>query len=155
MPDKFQEIIQLLSRFQHVIWDWNGTLLNDAEIVLEANNILLREHGLKEITLADYRAKFTDPVIRYYEELGFDIRGDKFKEIGQRFIDLYSERLPRVGIFKNVPRILEHLSKAGVSQSVLSAAHQPKLRRWVEEQGLGNFFQDVFGIEDIYAASKM
>ena len=35
-----------------IIWDWNGTLLDDARIAVQADNILLARHGLPPVSLA-------------------------------------------------------------------------------------------------------
>ena len=36
---------------QHVIWDWNGTLLDDAQACVDALNVLLRQRRLPAISM--------------------------------------------------------------------------------------------------------
>ena len=65
-------------KIKHIVWDWNGTLLNDNWLAIKAINILLKRYNLPLITLEQYLAVFTFPVIDYYKELGFDFNKTSF-----------------------------------------------------------------------------
>src|SRR5258708_2287908 len=41
-------------RYRHVIWDWNGTLLDDTWLCVEVLNTLLPDTALPPITLGKY-----------------------------------------------------------------------------------------------------
>jgi hypothetical protein len=60
------------TNYKNIIWDWNGTLLNDITICIKSMNILLKERTLPLISEDKYRDIFTFPVRNYYEQLGFD-----------------------------------------------------------------------------------
>ena len=51
-------------KYQHVIWDWNGTLLDDAVATVKAVNSMLHNRKLGSITLKEYREHITYPVIQ-------------------------------------------------------------------------------------------
>ena len=53
-----------------ILWDWNGTLLDDTRICIDAINILLKERGKNEINESIYRNIFTFPVRDYYARAG-------------------------------------------------------------------------------------
>ena len=55
-----------------VFWDWNGTLLDDVDVCIEAMNRLLERRGMDLISIERYRDIFDFPVKNYYEKLGFD-----------------------------------------------------------------------------------
>ena len=55
-----------------VAFDWNGTLLSDAQTVTDACNHFIKALGGNPITLEIYRQKFTVPVIDFYESVGLD-----------------------------------------------------------------------------------
>ena len=38
-----------MKTYKYIIWDWNGTLLDDLQINFEIENTLLRNRGLKEM----------------------------------------------------------------------------------------------------------
>ncbi len=56
-----------------IVWDWNGTLLNDVDLCFSCINRLLVSHDLKPLdTLSQYREVFTFPIEDYYKRVGFD-----------------------------------------------------------------------------------
>ena len=59
---------------KNIIFDWNGTLIDDTQLSLEIENDLFLERGLRRIDLKEYRDCFCFPVIHYYEKIGFDFR---------------------------------------------------------------------------------
>ena len=60
-----------------IIWDYNGTLLNDLSIGVECINRMLTKRELPLLTTESYREVFTFPVKKYYELVGFDFNKDK------------------------------------------------------------------------------
>ena len=46
-------------KINHIIWDWNGTLVDDGWLFVELINSVLKKRGLKEISLSDYQKKFS------------------------------------------------------------------------------------------------
>ena len=56
-----------------IIWDWNGTLLDDVDIYVDTINVLLAKYKKKPISKEYYKKLFTFPVQNYYSKLGFDI----------------------------------------------------------------------------------
>ena len=75
-----------MKKFKHIIWDWNGTLLNDAWVFVGVMNSLLKSRNLGQINLRDYRKYFGFPVIEYYKHLGFDFSKESFEDYGKDFI---------------------------------------------------------------------
>ena len=80
-----------------IIWDWNGTLLDDAEICLTAINKMLKARNLPELNLEKYRTVFTFPVIEYYKEVGFDFTLEEWDPVAMEFIRQYINALPNCG----------------------------------------------------------
>ncbi|MGN1100061.1 MAG: HAD family hydrolase, partial [Christensenellales bacterium] len=55
-----------------IIYDWNGTLLDDTAMCHDMLNELLDSHGLPAVSMEKYRQIFTFPIKKYYERAGFD-----------------------------------------------------------------------------------
>ena len=55
-------------KYKHIVWDWNGTLLDDRWLCIEAINIVLRSRGMPLVSNKNYRDVFCFPVIEYYEK---------------------------------------------------------------------------------------
>ena len=41
-------------KYRNIIWDYNGTIINDAQLAVDAENVVLKSYGLPEIDLAFY-----------------------------------------------------------------------------------------------------
>ena len=61
-----------------IIWDWNGTLLDDLDLSLESVNILLEERNLPALSVEKYKDIFCFPIVDYYVKAGFDFEKEAF-----------------------------------------------------------------------------
>jgi len=137
-----------------IIWDWNGTLLNDVQMCVDCMNVLLEKRQLTRLSLETYRDVFNFPVKDYYEEIGFDYSREDFEIPAKEFMDLYHHFLPETELFSCVVEVLEHFKRNGYLQLVLSAMEHNSLMKTLEEKGILNYFDAVSGIDNIYAGSK-
>ncbi len=144
-----------LTSGRYLVWDWNGTLLDDRDLCIESVNAMLARRGLKTIATADeYRAIFRFPVQDYYRALGFEFADGDFPEIAREYISLYQGASGRCGLVRNGLGALERARDLGFTQVLLSASEQRNLERQVGERGLIRFFERVLGTGDVYARSK-
>ena len=84
--------------YKHIIWDWNGTIVDDSWLSVEVLNGILKSFNLPEVGKEDYRENFSFPVINYYRKLGLNVSKEKFDEIGKIFIDSFALML-KVTVF--------------------------------------------------------
>ncbi|MFA5974080.1 MAG: HAD hydrolase-like protein [Lentimicrobiaceae bacterium] len=138
-----------------IIWDWNGTLLDDAEICREAINKMLKERNLTELSLARYRDVFTFPVINYYKEIGFDFTREEWEPVAMEFINLYLNALPACGLTPFAYETLELFKLKGYRQAIISAMQHESLLKSVSELGIYNYFEYIGGIGDHYGGGKI
>lgn len=138
-----------------IIWDFNGTLLDDVETGILAVNTLLRERGLPEIKSRErYYEVFGFPIISYYEKLGFDFSKESYEELAHKWVDLYMEYLPCASAREETVEEARRLRRLGVRQIILSATEQTMLEKQVCEMGIAELFDEILGLSDIYAHSK-
>jgi phosphoglycolate phosphatase len=142
------------ARYRHIIWDWNGTLLDDLDLCVDVMNGLLDRRSLPLLDRARYHRLFDFPVRAYYERLGFDFARDSFEELSVEFISAYDARRWECRLQPGAQTILGSLQAAGLSQSVLSAYRQETLREIVGHFGLTPHFKRILGLDNIYAHSK-
>ncbi len=88
-----QQLFHRLGDIDHVIWDWNGTLLNDVPHAVETINFMLEPRGLPLMNIERYREVFSFPVRRYYETLGFDLQAESFAHLCDQFVDRFMVRV--------------------------------------------------------------
>ncbi len=141
--------------YRHIIWDWNGTLLDDAWLCVEVINQLLRERALPPVSLDSYRAQFDFPVILYYERIGLPTDPEAFCTISQQFIDRYHERFEACSLRPGVSSTLEAIHRQGRPMSILSASRQDFLERAVRMFGVEPWFDSLNGIDTIHATGKL
>jgi len=139
---------------KHVIWDWNGTLLDDLDICLEGVNRLLERRKLPLLDRVRYMEIFTFPIRHYYEAAGFDFESEPFEVPAEEFIVEYKKILNRTRLFPDVAGALEMLHSKGIKQFVLSAMEEQALRGLVKQHGIDHYFEEICGISDNFAVSK-
>ncbi len=140
---------------QHIIWDWNGTLINDSWVCVEILNTLLLQYGKATTTHDTYLKEFGFPVAAYYEHLGFDFSVDPFDTIADEYIAQYSTRQYECDLYDGTNTVLKTLQQAHIPQSILSAYHQDYLTEAVTRFQVDQFFEHIKGREDHYATSKV
>lgn len=142
------------SKYSHIIWDWNGTLLDDAWLCVEVMNILLTERKLPLLTLDRYRDIFDFPVRSYYEKLGFDFSKESFEVVGMDFMIGYNLRQKECWLQEDAANCLKCLEKSGYRQSILSAREQNELRQETIDHRISGYFDYIDGLDDHYAHGK-
>lgn len=140
---------------QIIIWDWNGTLLDDAEVCLTTMNRMLKLRDLPTIDLDTYKEIFNFPVEEYYKKIGFDFQKESFKQLSVEFIDAYSVNIITAPIVHGAEKVLSSLAGLQKENVIISAMKQDMLNKSVHEKGIENYFRDILGINDIYAAGKV
>jgi phosphoglycolate phosphatase len=143
------------SKYRHIIWDWNGTLLDDSALCVGILNEMLARRGMRSVTIEEYRRRFDFPVIGYYRELGFDFEKEPYDAIAREFIEAYDARRFSCPLQKDAKRAVAAIARMGLDQSILSAYQQPRLEEVVEFFGLRGYFTILAGLDNDYAHSKV
>ncbi len=140
---------------KHVIWDFNGTILDDLELALESLNSLLRARDLPVVTVEEHRERFRFPVSEYYRDLGLEIEGDSFAALSDEYHDYYMQHVSSCPLHEGVDEVMSQLAERGVRQYVLSAMHEPLLLRCIQGLGIESYFDAIYGLDDRLAHSKV
>ncbi|WAS91431.1 HAD family hydrolase [Nannocystis punicea] len=145
----------LLEDKSHVIWDWNGTLLDDLDLCVEIGADVLERFGYPRVTRDTYLAQFRFPVVDYYKSVGVDLERTSFEEMSHHFMTTYQARVQHSKLFAGTREMLAGLVASGIRCSVLSATHEPDLQVHLEHHGLTSLFTHVCGLGDRRARSKV
>lgn len=141
--------------YDTIIWDWNGTLLDDLDLSIKAVNVLLKERDLPILTLDRYKDIFGFPVINYYEKAGFDFSKEPFEIPARQYVKLYASGESELKLFPDVVDTLSFFKDNNYRQIVLSAMKEDNLRKMISNAGISHFFDGIFGIKDNYAREKV
>lgn len=145
----------MIDKYKHIIWDWNGTILNDVDLCVELINQLLAKNGNETLSIEKYRDVFTIPVKNYYAAIGFDFEKESFEIVGKRWMDEYERRKYECTLFEGIVSVLDKIQSMGIGQSILSAYSQHTLDELVMHYGLTRYFTHIIGLDNIYAAGKV
>lgn len=139
---------------KHIIWDFNGTLLNDTQLSLDVDNNVFEKLGIPAITLDDYRNNMTMPVRDFYSAVGVDYSVHSYETIARLWLDEFNQKAVGVGLVSGALDAIRFFHSQGRSQSVLSASYEPSLRKQCEALGLTPYMTDISGLEDESASKK-
>lgn len=139
---------------KHIIWDFNGTLLYDAQLSVDCDNYVFDVLGLPHITIDDYRAHMTMPVRNFYTSLGVDLAVYPYETISRLWLDRFNELAVSTGLTPGIMNVVRALHAAGHTQSILSASFEPSLREQCDYLGLTPYMTAVNGLSDESATPK-
>lgn len=139
----------------HVIWDWNGTLLDDVELCVDIIQGMLRKHDLAPIDKGEYLRVFRFPVVEYYKDVGFDLKKVPFEVVATDFMNAYNSRVLEASLFGGAVDLIGALRENGVCCSILSAAQETDLQSLIRHHGIEELFDHIYGLGDHYARSKI
>ncbi len=141
---------------QYIVFDFNGTLINDIDICLFLLNKMLKEKGHQgNIDKEKYLSIFTFPIIKYYEDAGFIFPEDDFAALAKEFDIDYRNAFPSLNLFDDVVEVLTYFKKMNKHLIVLSATKQTSLEDELKQKRIYDFFDVVIGIKDIFGRSKV
>lgn len=131
----------------HLVWDWNGTLLDDLGIVIRAVNRSIAAFGLNPIDAGVYRDHYTRPVRHFYDRLfGRTVNDEEWLRLNTTFHETYFELASDVDLSPGARDAMRQLHEAGWTQSLLSMSPQDWLDGIVERLGLAEWFEIVDGL---------
>jgi phosphoglycolate phosphatase-like HAD superfamily hydrolase len=133
----------------HIVWDWNGTLFDDLEVVVASVNQGLATFGAAPIDLDAYRSHYTRPVKLFYDKLlARELTDDEWNEVDRTFHDSYRQALVRARLTADARQALDHAARGGHSQSLLSMFPHPDLVPLVKKLGIEAYFDRIDGLSE-------
>lgn len=131
----------------HLVWDWNGTLLDDLNLVVAATNASLAGLGGPAVTTEEHRRDFRRPISAYYAHvLGRPVTAEEFAVLDRVFHDAYRAGLPTCRLALDA---LEAIALWEGTQSLLSMWFHHELVPTVTSHGLHAYLSRIDGLRDV------
>jgi phosphoglycolate phosphatase-like HAD superfamily hydrolase len=128
----------------HLVWDWNGTLLDDLTLVVAATNSAFAAIGGPAVDAGEHRRQFRRPIAEYYAEvLGRAVDRDEFGRLDRIFHDAYRVGLTSCTLAGDATAAIKSWSG---TQSLLSMWFHDELIPAVETYGLTGLFSRIDGL---------
>lgn len=142
-----------LAHIRAVCGDWNGTLLDDAEICRQVMNTVLVDHGREPLAdLEAYRSVFRFPIRDFYRSVG--VGDDRFVVAATAYLERLAMRVAEPQLHDGAHRTVHAIDRLGVRQVLASATLSEALARQMAPHGLDRLFESVLTIDDPFRASK-
>lgn len=145
-----------MSKFEYILWDWNGTVVDDFSSNLALINHLLRERELPVITAERYRTIFTFPIIDFYRSAGFCCEGEEYTRLVQEYSYKYSLSISSIPLVQGVRDIFELAQINGMEQIILSASNKQTIRTQMKYYGdIDHYFSEIIAQDNDFAYGKV
>lgn len=139
---------------KYILWDWNGTIVDDVGIALDAVNMMLRHVQRPEITLEEYRKAMDTPIFLFYEKF-FDMERTDFEWITRKFQSYYKEHQRELSLHEGVKELLDFFAAGDCRQIILSSSSTQIIRHYAQSFGVVGYFEKILGADDLCAAGKI
>lgn len=140
-------------KYKNILWDWNGTILNDTPVAFEATNILLERYGYPNITLEYYRDNIDTPIVNFYSKV-FDLNKHDIEMLDNEWDVLYNQLSDKIGLHKGIKELLRFFAEKNCRQVVLSAFKTDEITKYARKFSVEKYFQDILGTKNIVTESK-
>ncbi len=144
----------MLLKYTHVIWDWNGTLLDDIGASLASVNDMLAKRGEPPMDKNRYKECMGTPIIRFYEQV-FDLSKEDYASILAEYNAGYMYHLADCSLTDGAVEAIEKFAAAGVHQAIVSSSNNAQLCENAKKYGVFDKFEAVLGAADFKADSKI
>lgn len=142
-----------MKKYSTIIWDFNGTIIDDVNASLEAVNDMLLLRGQPTIDLDRYYKEINIPIWKFYESVFLHGTITPEEAIAE-YDSGYEKHLPQKPLMEGIVDVLNTFKEAGKHQIVVSASHVDKVKCRLDELEILSYFEEVLGHSDYNAEDK-
>lgn len=142
-----------MKNYSTIIWDFNGTIIDDVYAALGAVNDMLTIRNQNTIDINTYYKAMDIPIWKFYERVFLPDTITPEEAIAE-FDAGYEKHLSSKPLMEGIVDILETFRNMGKHQIVVSASHVDKVKARLSELGILDFFSEVLAHSDYNADSK-
>jgi len=142
---------------ESIIWDWNGTILNDVDNNINAVNMILQKRNLTIISKEEYRRKIKVPIKQFYNDIGLETNDpENYNLITIDYWKYYNMSYKNnTKVNSGLEIILNKLMENNISNYLLSATQHDELKKQVESKGMEIFFKIIIGNNNSEVKNKL
>jgi phosphoglycolate phosphatase len=145
----------LTGKYNSIIWDWNGTLLNDMWLCIEVVNGILKKRNGSQLDMDTYKNVFGFPITDYYRRIGIDFEKESFENLAKVFIANYETGVKKCKLHPSALTLLSTFKKLKKKQFMLTASHIDSVMKLLNYHSITHYFDDIEGLDNHHAESKI
>ena len=140
-----------------LIWDFNGTILDDVKLCISIENDMLKRRGMKKypVDIKEYQDYFSFPVINYYYYIGYTFEDETYEDVSLEFNQAYDARFSETKLMDDFLETIQRAKKLSYRNVILSASRHDKLIHQCKLLGIEQYFDEILGIDNMLAGSKV
>lgn len=139
-----------------IIWDWNGTLLDDVQYTYSIVNEMLVKRGKPALSYEQYKNVFSFPIREYYKKIGFEFKNDEeYYSIVEEFNCLYERNIQICKLQQDAISVMSFFQVQGYSQFLLSGLNHKDLIKAVNRFKIAKYFEEIVGSKSSDANDKV
>lgn len=139
---------------KYIIFDFNGTLLDDVSLGLKLLNDFLRDQNKPLVDMDRYRNIFGFPIINFYIEAGISFDEKSFEEMAVIYNERYMKESLSCKLFDDTIEVLSTLKDKGYKLICLSATEINNLIFQLKYYGIYEYFDKAIGTSNYEGGSK-
>jgi phosphoglycolate phosphatase len=144
-----------MKQIRHIIWDWNGTILDDSWLCVDIINKMLCKRNMPQITEQQYSEIFQFPAKTFYEKIGFDFNHHSIENLSNEYIKKYEKEKFKCNTRSCFHKLQPILNQNNIKQSILSAYVEKYLNNILVHHNMHDIFTHISGLNNCLAESKI
>jgi len=138
-----------MSKYDLVIFDLDGTLLDTGEGILEAVKHTVSVLGLEPLTDEEIKESFIGPPIQNSFMKRYGIEQERIQDVAKIFRDYYStESLLLARLYDGMERLFDSLGELSVKAAVATYKREDYALRLLRHFGFGRYTDIMHGADD-------
>ncbi len=133
------------ARYDIVIFDFDGTIADTKEGIMNGARYALSECGVSESDYGDLK-RFVGPTLWYSFETFYAFDSTMQEKAVQCYRDYYKDRgIHEVSLYEGIVDLLIKLNQQDISVGIASAKHQKSVETALDNLGIASYFASVSG----------
>lgn len=139
--------------YKVIIWDFNGTLIDDIHAALASVNDMLTKRNQSIIDVETYSKAVDTPIWKFYEVV-FEKGSITPEEAVKEFNSGYDKHLRENPLMDGAREMLSYFEGLKKRQLIVSASNINKVNKSLEALRIREYFTDVLAMDDFNAGDK-
>lgn len=145
----------MIEHMKTILWDYNGTILDDVKLCWKIETKMLKERGMRVFSLEEYRSMFCFPVIDYYHRMGYTFETESYEDVSVEFNDAYDAGFDECPLADGFLEMMQRTRTLGFDNVIVSAARKDKLLAQCKKLGIAGYFREILGTDNLLGGSKI
>jgi phosphoglycolate phosphatase len=139
---------------KHIVFDFDGTLVDSAEVIVKVYNELAAKYKFKKLTRKDYQVIMNLPLRKRLKALEASIfRVFVIGKIGHEFKDRYKFYLESINFFDGIIDVVRELKDKGYILSIITSNSELNINEYLDHQQI-NLFSHITSSKGLFGKDQ-